>query len=327
MLNSKKPASDCLTKEEANQLITLRLKGQRPVAWEEDISRNTLDTAPFENLPSPKQRDAAEFNHPKRRAIIDALLGEQTLEDLIARDDYPIPSAQDREGYMPGYDANYWLSGLEDYLKITDAARRNGVEAKSILDFGCATGRVIRHFAAQSNIPEIWGTDINARHIRWLYEHLPHTVKPVFNHCIPALPVRDNSVDVITAFSVFTHIDTFETCWLAELARIMSDDGMAYLTVHNEDTWEVIRGEVDNQENRLVQSMLDIDPTVREKLQGPMPETRMVYRFAQSGPYRAQVFHSNHYLNQVWGRFFEIAEILPCHHVRQTVLVLRKKKS
>jgi hypothetical protein len=71
--------------------------------------------------------------------------------------------------------------------------------------------------------------------------------------------------------------------------------------------------------------MLKIDPTVREKLQQPMADTRTVYRFAQSGPYRAQVFHSNNYLQQVWGRFFKIEEILPGHHVRQTVLVLRKK--
>jgi hypothetical protein len=36
------------------------------------------------------------------------------------------------------------------------------------------------------------------------------------------------------------------------------------------------------------------------------------------------VFHSNNYLRNVWGRFFEVVEILPRHHVRQTVMLLRK---
>jgi len=325
MLRSKQPTERILSEDEIHSIITTRLKGNRPEAWEEDISRNTLDTEPFDNLTPPSEMDPSAFQHPNRLRYIEPYLGEQTLSDLIARDHYPIPSANDREGYSPGVDGMYWLSGLEDHLKIMAAAKRHKVAPKSIFDFGCASGRVIRHFAAQSDIPEIWGSDINARHIRWLYEHMPPTVKPIFNHCIPTLPIRDNSIDLVTAFSVFTHIDTFETCWLAELSRIMSDDGMAYLTVHNENTWEVIRDEIDNPKNRLVQCMIKVDPSVKEQLQGPLPDTRTVYRHTQSGPYRAQVFHSNNYLKQVWGRFFSIEEILPCHHVRQTVLVLRKK--
>jgi SAM-dependent methyltransferase len=267
----------------------------------------------------------SDLDNPNRLKAIESLIGTTDISDYVSRDTYPIPSAEDREGYTPGFDGTYWLSGFEDYLKIMEFVKKFSLEPKAVFDFGCASGRVIRHFAAQTEIPEIWGSDINARHIRWLCEHLPHTVKPIFNHCIPTLPIPDKSIDVISAFSVFTHIDTFETCWLAELRRILSDDGFAYLTVHNEDTWEMISDQVDNEENRLVQSMLRIDPTVREALQGPLPDTRTVYRFSQSGPYRAQVFHSNNYLRQVWGRFFEIEEILPGHHIRQTVLVLRKK--
>lgn len=322
---SKSSKSTPLSRDELHAIITLRLQNQRPEAWEEDISRNTLDTEPFENLSPISERDPADVTQLHRFKMVEPFLGNSEIESFIRRDTFPIPCPEDREGYSPGNDPVYWLSGLEDYFKIMEAAKRHNVEPRSIFDFGCATGRVIRHFAAQSDIPEIWGSDINARHIRWLYEFMPHTVKPIFNHCIPTLPIRDGSVDIISAFSVFTHIDTFETCWLAELQRILADDGICYLTVHNENTWDVLRGEIDNPDNRLIQSILKIDPSVREKLKGPLPDTRTVYRFSQSGPYRAQVFHSNNYLKQVWGRFFSIEEILPCHHVRQTVLVLRKK--
>ncbi len=326
MLTSKKEKSkEMMNRGEINQLITYRMQGARPEAWEEDISRNTLDAQPFNNVTSVSERGMKIFNNAQKRKVIQSLLGERPIEDLVARDTFPIPCADDREGYSPGNDGYYWMSGLEDYLKVMEVVKRLHVYPRSILDFGCASGRVIRHFAAQTEIPEVWGTDINARHIRWLFEFMPPQVKPIFNHCIPSLPIRDNSIDVITAFSVFTHIDTFETCWLAELRRIMHDDGICYLTVHNEDTWNICRDEIDNPNNRLVQSILKIDPEVINKIHEPLADTRTVYRFAQAGPYRAQVFHSNNYLHKVWGRFFTIEEILPCHHVRQSVLVMRKR--
>jgi ubiquinone/menaquinone biosynthesis C-methylase UbiE len=297
----------------------------RPEAWEDDISRNTLDETPFTSLASPASRPIKAFQETARMRVIKPLLEGRPIADFVSKDTWPIPTAEDREGYSAGFDEAYWLSGLEDYLKIMKVADQHNITPQSMLDFGCATGRVVRHFAAHSDIPEIWGTDINQRHVRWLYEHLPMSVKPVFNHCIPTLPIPDSSVDIITAFSVFTHIDTFETHWLAELSRIMSDDGMCYLTVHNEATWKVLNQERDNEQNRLIQSIVKIDPDFKNQLAQPMPEGRKIYRFTQSGPYRAQVFHSNDYLRNVWGRFFDIEAILPCHHVRQTVVVLRKK--
>jgi len=207
---SERPeGSQALGAGDVHDIITGRLLDSRPIAWEEDISRNTLDTEPFNNHPAAATLHKCEFTNPKRLAVVEPLLDGKVLSELIAKDTYPIPCADDREGYLPGFDGQYWLSGLEDYLKIEQVAKRYGVNPRSVFDFGCASGRVIRHFATQSDVPEIWGSDINRRHIRWLYEFMPHSIKPIFNHCIPSLPIRDNSVDIISAFSVFTHIDTF----------------------------------------------------------------------------------------------------------------------
>ena len=251
----------------------------RPESWEDDISRNTLDDTPFTSLPSPASRDVADFEAASRLQAMLPLLEANHIGKFIRKDSWPIPTPEDREGYSAGFDENYWLSGLEDYLKIMQVAKNLGVVAKSVLDFGCATGRVVRHFAAQSDTPEVWATDINQRHVRWLYEHMPSNVKPVFNHCIPTLPIPDRSVDIITAFSVFTHIDTFETHWLAELSRIMSDDGMCYLTVHNEDTWKRLEQEKDNEKNRLIQSIVKINPNFKQMLSEPMPDKRIDLSF------------------------------------------------
>jgi len=309
-------------KKRPNELAELA-SSIRPQEWEEDISRNSLDDRPFENLPPISERDESELANPER-LLPEYLRDGSTIQELAARDPFPIPCPADREGYSPGFDGQYWMSGLADHLKIVRAATGHGVAINRYFDFGCASGRVIRHFCAQTDVAEIWGSDINQRHIRWLYEHLPARVKPVFNHCIPTLPIPDNYLDLVSAFSVFTHIDTFETAWLAELRRILRPGGIAYLTVHNEDTWSILREEIDNPKNRLIQSILSVDPEFAERIKEEMPDCRTIYRHTVQGPYRAQVFHSNNYLKKVWGRFFDLLEILPAHHVRQTVVVLRK---
>lgn len=309
--------------QDIQSLIQRLMRTYRPVAWEDDISRNTLDDAPFTNLPPISSRDESEFARV-RFHVPEHLLDGKQITDYAAKDSYPIPCPADREGYSPNKDGNYWMSGLADYLKIRKISRKYKIDIKRFFDFGCASGRVLRHFCAQSEIPEIWGSDINSRHIRWLSEHLPSRVKPIFNHCVPSLPIEDNYFDVVSAFSVFTHIDTFETAWIAELRRILRPGGIAYLTVHNEDTWEILRGEIENEDNRLVQSVLKVDPKFAQQVLEPLPDKRTVYRFQDYGPYRAQVFHSNNYLNQTWGRFLDVKEILPRRHVRQTVVILQK---
>jgi SAM-dependent methyltransferase len=314
-----------LTRDQVNQLITSRLRTWRYSAWENDLSSKSQDEEPFENGPPICDRLHELRNIGQH--VPASLLGEVEIREMAAQDRAPIPNSQDREGYLPGNDGAYWLSGLADFLKITKVATELGIAVDRYFDFGCASGRVIRHFAAQTNISEIWASDINARHIRWLCEFMPHRVIPMANFALPTFPIADQSIDLVSAFSVFTHIDTFETCWLAEIRRILCPGGVAYLTIHNEDTWSSLREVVDDPENRLVRAMIRVDGETPLKILGPLPQNRIVYRTTELGPYRAQVFHSNDYVRNVWGRFLDVLEILPRHHGRQAVVILRKKNN
>ena len=58
------------------------------------------------------------------------------------------------------------------------------------------------------------------------------------NHALPHLPIEDGSTALVYGFSVFTHIDEFETAWLAEIRRILRPGGVAYLTINSDDTWK-----------------------------------------------------------------------------------------
>ena len=307
-------------KGEASNLTADWSKFRMPT-WEEDISRNHDSHEPFNNFPPPAEIPIEDFD-PGEVLPIELLEG-RPLEEFIARDTYPIPDVNDREGYNPNFNARYFITGLADYLKVLAAAKKYDVNIESYLDFGCASGRVLRHFCAQSDTLNLWGTDINGRHIRWLNDHLPSHLKVIHNSCVPQIPISDNSMDVVSAFSVFTHIDTFETAWLAELYRVLKPGGICYLTVHNDDTWKLMQDA--DADNGLLNHFRSADPNFDELLKHDIPVERKSFRHTDLGPYRGAVIHSNAYLKKTWGRFFDILEIqAKAHGYMQSVLIGRK---
>lgn len=294
----------------------------RMPTWEDDVSLNHDSLEPFNNFPSPSEMPIEEFRPDV--FLPDELLDGQLIADYVARDTYPIPSASDREGYNLNFNARYFITGLSDYLKIRMAAKKYDVEIESYFDFGCASGRVLRHFCCQSDISDLWGSDINGRHIRWLNDYLPSRLKVIHNHCLPAIPIADHSVDVVSAFSVFTHIDTFETAWLAELYRVLKPGGLCYLTVHNDDTWTLLQSA--KEDDALLRRFHQIDPEFSELIKHDIPVERKCFRYTDLGAYRALVVHSNAYLQKTWGRYFDILEIRArSHGYQQSVLIGRKK--
>ncbi|MEM9941851.1 MAG: class I SAM-dependent methyltransferase [Planctomycetota bacterium] len=290
--------------------------------WEDDISLNHDSTDEFDNLPAPAEMAIDAFL--KLKPLPADLIGDRSIESFVRKDHIPIPSVDDREGYNPNNSARFFFTGLVDHLKILAAAKRHNVSIESYFDFGCASGRVLRHFANHTDIPNLWGSDINGRHIQWLNDHMPPNVKVIHNSCIPIIPIADNSIDVVSAFSVFTHIDTFETAWLAELYRVLKPGGICYLSVQNEDTWELMQNA--GEKDILYQRFKKIDPGFDQIIQSPIPKNRRSFRYTDLGAYRALVVHSNDYLQKTWGRYFDILEIRKLdHNVWQSVFIGRKK--
>jgi len=254
------------------------------------------------------------------------LMAGRNFRKMVLRDNFPIPADEFREGYCLGKDISYWLNGLVSYLQVMNTVLRLGRQPRSILDFGSASGRVTRHFRNQLDEVTVWAADINPDHIRWLATHMPRNPRPLLVGTLPGLPIADNSLDLICAFSVFTHIDEQEMSWLAELRRLLRPGGLCYFTVHNDDTWRAL-GQLAETDvnNRLVQSMLKTPRFSLDNLQRPIPKGKTVYHFSNQGMYRSQVFHCNDYLHDVWGQFFTILEIQACSHDRQSVVVMEKK--
>lgn len=253
----------------------------------------------------------------------------------MGRDPYPLPCTQDREKYHGDRHYDFWLSGLKDYLLITQRLREHGVEVNAsggppkgwrVLDFGCASGRVLRHFVCQGDDLDVWGCDIALSHVQWIDRHLGPRPRVFHNHALPHLPLEDNSFDLVYAFSVFSHIDDFEGAWLLELRRILRPGGFAYLTTHTDHTWKILKPEHGIYNNMLTRPFT-ATPEVKigpEMFQAPLPHERVVFAVKGATVYGKNVFHSTDYLRRVWGRFFEIREIYREGAYYQDVVLLRK---
>ncbi|OQX05474.1 MAG: hypothetical protein BWK80_52115 [Desulfobacteraceae bacterium IS3] len=246
---------------------------------------------------------------------------EKPIDDYIEKDRFPLPSTEDREGYMDERHFEYWLSGLGDYLNIKHILKKYDYCLKpgfSVYDMGCASGRVIRHFLCQEKELDLWASDVNSNHAEWISKYIGTTIKAFQNHFLPHLPMEDNYFDIAYAFSVFTHIDSFDFAWLAELRRILKPGGIAYLTIHSDHTWSIMKAGLPIYDALMTHP--DFSPDL---LKSPLPQEKTVYRWGAGG-YSSNVFYHTEYIKNIWGRYFEVLEIIREGCFYQDVVVLRK---
>lgn len=257
-----------------------------------------------------------------------ASLGAGGLEAAVQRDGCALPDTDQREGYYGERHFDFWISGLQDQQAILAEMHLQGrtlAPGDAVLELGCASGRVLRHFAQQMDGLDVWGCDIQRSHVDWLVRHLPQRLKVFQNTVLPSLPIPDGTLDLVYAFSVFTHIDEFELSWIAELARVLKPGGMAYLTVHTEHTWSRLGPEL-----ALYHDLMGVRDQVREYdidesfLAGPMPSERTVFRWTSAQHNNTTVFLDSGYVQSTWGRFLEVKAIRREAAGYQDVVVLRR---
>jgi len=248
------------------------------------------------------------------------------LEALAAMDNFPLPQTANREGYHDDRHGDYWFSGLKDYLLSLETAWRLGVligKHSSIFDLGCASGWVLRHFAIQTGC-RCKGADINSNHVEWINRYLPPNASAIDTTFHPPMPLADKSFDLSCAFSVFTHIEDFETAWLQEIARVTRPGGLVLATIHSENTWRNIKGTylyhfLNTTKDRIGDSVVS-----DEFFERPLPSPRFVMRMqTEVDVYNTVVFHHTEHIKEVWSRFMDVLEIIPAGHEYHDVVVMR----
>jgi SAM-dependent methyltransferase len=281
---------------------------------------------PTIGLPSDLLRDKAQISTVD--GYLKPLLDDRQTVRCILKDQIPIPATSDRVGYFGERHLSYWLSGYRDYLSIKESIPEV-TSARCILDFGGGTGRVARHFVINSTEKcQIIVADLDINHVDYIAKYFPSNVVPLKLSMYPQVMLPDSSCDLVCAFSVFTHIDTYELSWLAELTRVLRPMRYAYITLHTEHTWKLL------STNESFRDWFTEKIGQRELFNRifepgkPMPQERLVFEYDPDSAYDGymQVFHRSDYLKRQWGRFMSVHKVIPPgegeHH---SAVILQKR--
>ena len=100
-----------------------------------------------------------------------------------------------------------------------------------LLDFGCGWGRFMRYFWRDVGTRGLYGCDVGEEAVALCRElGTPGTVDRLYQN--GRLPYADATMDVVIAYSVFTHLpEKPHLHWLAEIARVLRPGGVFALTL------------------------------------------------------------------------------------------------
>jgi SAM-dependent methyltransferase len=163
-------------------------------------------------------------------------------------------------------------------------------DGKRVLDFGCGPGRTLSEFSDEAERAAFVGCDIHAESLDWAREHLPGFTF-VQNAEEPPVELLSGSFDLVYGVSVFTHLTEHWAGWLAEVHRLLRPGGLGVFSFLGEALWQPFgagsRAEwVEDETGMLV--------------------TLPGRSWDEGGP---NVFHSEWWLREHWGRGFEIVEL------------------
>ena len=227
-----------------------------------------------------------------------------------------VPPPKLWEGYADD-PADYLAGGRQDMADMLAALDRHGVApGRTVLDLGCAAGRMIRHFPATEGT-ELWGADISAPHIVWCQDNLP-AINFVTTSTAPHLPFPDNHFDFVYCGSVFTHIADLADAWLLEIRRVLRPGGHAYLTLHDRESYRQLLTTYAHWRSPFTRRVAAFERRHR------MADKDWTMFFFGSDP-ASQVFYERDYITAKWSRWIEVAGYAPQVHNYQSAILLRKR--
>lgn len=186
---------------------------------------------------------------------------------------------------------------------VIEKAQRAGVTLDSgsrFLDFGCGTGRTLRHLPSMTGA-EVIGTDLHQLTMKWCRQQYPFGTF-IDGQLEPPLPLDAGSIDVMLAMSVLTHLNAKQCeAWLWEWKRLLRPGGVAVVTFHGD-------GYVNKRSGDNPERMDEIRRmTARDGIyfsqdygwKGIFPEDYQT------------TYHSDDCVRKTWGAIMELIEIVP----------------
>jgi len=118
-----------------------------------------------------------------------------------------------------------------------------GLNDRTILDFGCGYGRILRLMYYYSSPARIWGLDPWEKSIELCRADGVLGQLAVSDYLPATIPVGDVTFDFIYSFSVFTHLsERAATLALSTLGRYADSGGLFVMTIRPKEYWSKLDG-------------------------------------------------------------------------------------
>ena len=149
---------------------------------------------------------------------------------------------------LPNVRARFLVAGSADIQGFLELGRRaaDSIAAAvvkagrpidsmgAILDFGCGSGRVLRHWHGLAGRVAVYGTEMNEALVTECRRCVPFATVAQ-NRPAPPLDHPGRRFDLVYALSVFTHLhEDLQRAWRDELHRVLAPGGLLLVTTHGE---------------------------------------------------------------------------------------------
>jgi SAM-dependent methyltransferase len=107
--------------------------------------------------------------------------------------------------------------------------------ATRVLDFGCGWGRILRFFLRDCKAAHLQGIDVDPMLVDVCRSTFPYARFDTVN-ALPPTPFPEGSFDVITGYSVFSHLaEHASLAWVQEFSRLLRPGGLMVVTTQLRD--------------------------------------------------------------------------------------------
>jgi len=166
---------------------------------------------------------------------------------------YPIDEAMS----MAVGDGNYYEIGtIEKNILLNYGLK----PYMNIVDYGCGSGRLAHALPTDYNLNYL-GVDIIDELIDYAKTKTPSNYKYIINHKLN-VPVESDTIDIVCAFSLFTHLLHEESfIYMADMKRALKKGGkliFTFLEFGNSGHWSIFAERVETQKRTNTTPILDV---------------------------------------------------------------------
>lgn len=226
----------------------------------------------------------------------------------------PVPPPELTMGYTED-GGDFIRMGQTTATWLRRIMQREGISlgaGKVAAEWGCASGRVMRHFEQEAHECAFWGLDQDGPHLSWAKENMAPPFRFVTCTAYPHLPFEDNHLDFAYGISVFTHLTHLIDMWLMEFRRILKPNGLAIFTIHDENSIQWFHEHPDDVPDWLE----------GEDLSKGLSDDATVFGGRDWG-HTFTCFRSD-WVRQEWSQYFDVVSLEPRAEMYHTAVVLRK---